>query len=247
MTSTAVAPAVRVQGLRVVRGGNLVLRDISLTIARGVVTGLLGPSGCGKTTLMRAIVGVQRIEAGSVTILDTPAGEPALRRQVGYVTQAPAVYRDLSVHENLEYFASVLGAAPSRIQAVIDAVGLRGFEGRVTGSLSGGQLARVSLATALLSEPPLLILDEPTVGLDPVLRVELWRQFHELAGAGSTLLVSSHSMEEAERCDDLILMREGAILAQGSPAALRERTGERDIEAAFLALVHGAEGSGATS
>lgn len=248
MTSAATAPAaVRVEGLRVVRGGNLVLRDISLTIARGTVTGLLGPSGCGKTTLMRAIVGVQRIEAGSVTVLDAPAGAPQLRHRVGYVTQAPAVYRDLSVHENLEYFASVLGAAPSRIQAVVDAVGLRGFEARVTGSLSGGQLARVSLATALLNEPPLLVLDEPTVGLDPVLRVELWRQFHALAEAGATLLVSSHVMDEAERCDDLVLMREGAVLAQASPAALLERTGAPDIEAAFLELVRGAPTSEAAS
>lgn len=248
MTShPAVRPAVSIEGLRVVRGGHLVLRDISLTIERGTVTGLLGPSGCGKTTLMRAIVGVQRVEAGTVTALDAPAGAPALRHQVGYVTQAPAVYRDLSVHENLEYFASILGASRSRISAVVDAVGLRGFEGRVTGSLSGGQLARVSLATALLNEPPLLVLDEPTVGLDPVLRVELWRQFHELANAGSTLLVSSHVMDEAARCDDLILMRDGAILAQASPAALLELTGASDIEGAFLELVRGTEGEAAAA
>src|SRR6185295_1614481 len=159
-----------------------------------------------------------------------PAGTPALRRRVGYVTQAPAVYRDLSVHENLEYFAAVLGVSPSRIDASVEAVGLVGFEGRAAGSLSGGEIARVSLATALLSEPALLVLDEPTVGLDPVLRVELWRQFHALADAGATVLVSSHVMDEAERCDDLILMRDGAILAQASPAALLERTGAADVE-----------------
>lgn len=239
MTALAPAPAILIEGLRVFRGGNLVLRDVALSIARGTVTGLLGPSGCGKTTLMRAIVGVQRIEAGTVTVLGIPGGSPALRSQVGYVTQAPAVYRDLNVRENLDYFASVLGAPPARIEAVTEAVGLRGFEGRTAGSLSGGQLARVSLATALLNEPPLLVLDEPTVGLDPVLRVELWRQFHALADAGATLLVSSHVMDEAERCDDLILMRDGAILAQASPAALLEQTGTRDIEAAFLELVRG--------
>ena len=226
-----------VKGLRVIRGGRLVLPDLTIDVPRGAVTGLLGPSGCGKSTLMRAIVGVQVVDGGTVEVLGTPAGTPALRGRVGYVTQAPSVYADLTVRENLDYFARILGAARGRVDAVIETVGLGPDAGRVVGQLSGGQRARVSLATALLNEPPVLVLDEPTVGLDPLLRRDLWAAFHRLAETGVTLLVSSHVMDEAERCDWLILMRDGAVLAADTPAALLERTGARDIEGAFLALV----------
>lgn len=226
-----------VRNLRVKRGGRLVLPDLTIDVPRGAVTGLLGPSGCGKSTLMRAIVGVQVVDGGTVEVLGAPAGTPALRGRVGYVTQAPSVYADLTVRENLDYFARILGAAESRVDAVIETVGLRPDAGRVVGQLSGGQRARVSLAAALLNEPPVLVLDEPTVGLDPVLRRDLWDAFHRLAEAGVTLLVSSHVMDEAERCDRLILMRDGAVLAADTPGALLERTGARDIEGAFLALV----------
>ena len=226
-----------VKGLRVIRGGRLVLPDLTIDVPRGAVTGLLGPSGCGKSTLMRAIVGVQVVDGGTVEVLGTPAGTPALRGRVGYVTQAPSVYADLTVRENLDYFARILGAARGRVDAVIEPVGLGPDAGRVVGQLSGGQRARVSLATALLNEPPVLVLDEPTVGLDPLLRRDLWDAFHRLAETGVTLLVSSHVMDEAERCDWLILMRDGAVLAADTPAALLERTGARDIEGAFLALV----------
>ena len=230
-------PAVRIERLRVVRGGRVALRDVSLAVERGTVTGLLGPSGSGKTTLMRALVGVQVVQGWTVEVLGEPAGSPGLRARVGYVTQAPSVYRDLSVRENLAYFASVLGVARGRVDAVLGTVGLEEEADRVVRRLSGGQVARVSLATALLNEPELLVLDEPTVGLDPVLRRDLWDTFHALAAAGATLLVSSHVMEEAARCDALLLLREGLLLAALTPEELRARTGAADLDRAFLRLV----------
>jgi ABC-2 type transport system ATP-binding protein len=242
--SSAPAPAIDVSALRVVRGGAEVLHDVDLQVPAGQITGLLGPSGCGKSTLMRAIVGVQIVEGGSVTVLGAPAGSPALRSRVGYVTQAPSVYLDLSVEENLHYFATVVRAGPKRVADVMDAVDIASLAARTAGSLSGGQLARVSLATALLNEPPLLVLDEPTVGLDPVLRRDLWATFRSLAEAGTTLLVSSHVMDEADRCDRLVLMRDGRILATGTPTKLREDTGADDLEGAFLRLVERTEAPG---
>lgn len=230
-------PAVEVRALRVVRGGRPVLRDVALTIGRGTVTGLLGPSGCGKSTLMRSIVGVQKVASGEVRVLGRRAGDRRLRHLVGYVTQAPSVYEDLSVVENLRYFAAILGVPRDDAERVIAQVGLQGREHDLVARLSGGQRARVSLAAALLGTPELLVLDEPTVGLDPVLRRELWDLFHRLAGDGATLLISSHVMDEATRCGHLLLMREGEIIAEDTPAALLARTGAREIEEAFLTLV----------
>ena len=229
-----------VRELEVVRGGRRVLDGISLGVALGSVTGLLGPSGSGKTTLLRSIVGVQRVAAGSVIVLGRPAGTPALRQCVAYVTQAPSIYADLSVRENLRYFARILGAGVREVDDVIARVFLDEYADRVVARLSGGQRARVSLATALLGRPELLVLDEPTVGLDPVLRRELWNTFHALAASGATLLVSSHVMDEADRCDRLILLREGAVLATGTPAALRARTHADALEDVFLQLVEAA-------
>ena len=237
MTSREGTAAVAVADLQVRRGGGLVLAGISLEVAPGTVTGLLGPSGCGKTTLMRAIVGVQRIESGTVHVLGAPAGSPSLRARVGYVTQAPSVYSDLTIRENLRYFARLLRAPSSEIDAVLATVRLRDEADRSVGRLSGGQQARVSLAAALLGEPDVLVLDEPTVGLDPVLRRELWGTFHSLAADGVALLVSSHVMDEAAHCDQLLLMRDGALVATGTPAALRERTGVEDLSEAFLRLI----------
>ncbi len=227
---------VDVQDLRVIRGGTEVLPGLTFALEKGV-TGLLGPSGCGKSTLMRALVGVQQVAGGVVTIFGQPAGSSALRDRVGYVTQAASVYDDLSVAENLAFFAKVLGADESEVDRVMDLVDLREYGDRVVGRLSGGQRSRVSLAVALINKPDLLVLDEPTVGLDPVLRQDLWALFHRLANDGACVLVSSHVMDEAERCDRLLLMREGEIIADGSPDEIKQRTGAADIEHAFLALV----------
>lgn len=230
-------PAVDVRDLVVERGGRRVLHGLEFDIAPGRVTGLLGPSGCGKTTLMRALVGVQIVESGDVLVLGEPAGSPGLRARVGYVTQAPSVYGDLTVRENLTYFARVLGAPAEGIDRALDAVRLTDAAGQVVRTLSGGQRTRASLATALVGEPELLVLDEPTVGLDPLLRRDLWRTLRGLAERGVTLIVSSHVMDEADRCDDLLLMRDGRLLATGAPGELRDRTGADDLEDAFLALV----------
>jgi ABC-2 type transport system ATP-binding protein len=214
--------AIAISGLRVVRGANLVLDQLYLTIPAGRVTGLLGPSGCGKSTLMRSIVGVQKIAAGEVRIFGEPAGTAPLRHRVAYLTQSPSIYSDLTVEQNLRYFASVLGEPSLEVGRVIEAVGLSGCERSLGARLSGGQRSRLSLASALLGRPELLVLDEPTVGLDPVIRRELWEEFHRLAESGATLLVSSHVMDEAERCDRLILMREGEIIAHDTPYHSRQ-------------------------
>jgi ABC-2 type transport system ATP-binding protein len=229
--------AIAVDSLYVDRGGRTVLDGVSLVVPRGRVVGLLGPSGSGKSTLMRSIVGVQIVRSGSIRVLGEPAGSPALRRRIGYATQASSVYGDLTVRGNLRYFAQLVSAAPGRVEATIDEVDLGGFGDHVVGRLSGGQLTRVRLAAALVGEPAVLVLDEPTVGLDPVLRRELWALFHRLAARGTTLLVSSHVMDEADRCDDLILMRDGRVIAAATPQELRERSGAADVEGAFLALV----------
>ncbi|GAA4080462.1 ABC transporter ATP-binding protein [Nocardioides kongjuensis] len=231
---------VEVAGLRVVRGGTTVIDGLDLVVGAGV-TGLLGPSGCGKSTLLRSIVGVQRVAAGSVTVLGEPAGSAPLRDRVGYQTQSSSVYDDLTVLENLRFFARVLGLSPAAAEDSLSAVDLGGRRDAVVGRLSGGQRSRVGLAVALLGNPRLLVLDEPTVGLDPVLRRDLWALFHRIAAAGTAVLVSSHVMDEAERCDTLLLMREGRIIAHGPPAAIKAAQGVSDIESAFLALVEGRE------
>jgi ABC-2 type transport system ATP-binding protein len=231
------ASAIEIADLTVVRGGREVVHGVSVAVAAGSVTGLFGPSGCGKTTLMRAIVGVQLLAGGRVTVLGASAGTAALRRRVGYVTQAPSVYGDLSIDENLRYFAAIVDAPADRIDETLATVGLLDARTQLVASLSGGQRSRVSLATALLGRPELLVLDEPTTGLDPVLRAELWESFRALAAAGTTLLVSSHQTDEARECDALLLMREGLILRETTPDALRKETGEDDLGRAFLAVI----------
>ena len=234
-------PAIEVTGLHVVRGGTTVLPGLDVSVRAGTITGLLGPSGCGKTTLIRALAGVQEVESGEVTVLGEAAGSPRNRARVAYMTQASSVYPDLTVRQNVNYFAALHGAPASAVvQALVD-VGLDDLAARLTGDLSGGQRSRVSLAVALLADPEVLLLDEPTVGLDPVLRRDLWQLFAGLADAGRTLLVSSHVIEEAGRCDDVLLMREGRILAQATPADLLARTGADDLEAAFLAIAEDEE------
>ena len=223
--------------LHVRRAGTPVLRGLSLDVPRGRIVGLLGPSGSGKTTLMRSLVGVQVVDSGTIEVLGLPAGSAALRSRVAYVTQQASVYDDLTVRQNLAYFRRVLGAPASDVDSVIERTDLGSVEGRLAASLSGGQRGRVSLAAALLGAPEVLVLDEPTVGLDPVLRVELWELFHRLAEAGATLLVSSHVMDEAKRCDRLLLMRDGALLADDTVPGVLEATGTDDVETAFLRLI----------
>ncbi|TXS37301.1 ABC transporter ATP-binding protein [Streptomyces sp. OR43] len=240
--------AIEARGLTVVRGSRTVLKGLGFTVEPGRITGLLGPSGCGKSTLMRAVVGTQAKVTGTLDVLGSPAGHPTLRPRIGYVTQAPSVYTDLTVRQNLDYFAAVL--QPGRrhredrraaVTQAITEVDLSSHADDLAGTLSGGQRTRVSLAVALLGTPELLVLDEPTVGLDPVLRRDLWNLFHSLAAdRGTTLLVSSHVMDEAERCHRLLLMREGEILADDTPEALRTNSRTDTVEEAFLHLVDAA-------
>jgi ABC-2 type transport system ATP-binding protein len=237
--------AIEARGLTVVRGDRTVLRAIDFTVEPGRITGLLGPSGCGKSTLMRAVVGTQAKVTGTLDVLGSPAGHQTLRPRIGYVTQDPSVYTDLTVRQNLDYFAAILrpgrrlrDARRAAVARAITEVDLTSHADALAGTLSGGQLARASLAVALLGTPELLVLDEPTVGLDPVLRRDLWNLFHRLAAdRGTTILVSSHVMDEAERCHRLLLMREGEILADGTPDALRTTARAATVEEAFLHLV----------
>jgi ABC-2 type transport system ATP-binding protein len=229
--------AIEVDHLVVARGKRRVLHDLSCAIPRGTVTGLLGPSGSGKTTLMRAIVGVQKIVSGRVTVLGHPAGSKPLRDKVGYLTQAPSVYADLTVQENARYFASLYGEGAANADRAITDVGLGDAKHQLVGNLSGGQRARASLACAILGHPELLVLDEPTVGQDPVLRNELWQRFHDFAKDGTTILVSSHVMDEASRCDRLLFIRDGDLIADDTPTNVRQRTATDDLEQAFLQLI----------
>ncbi len=233
--------AVELVDVSVVRGGYRAVDGVSLRVATGTVVGLLGPSGSGKSTLIRAVVGVQQHVRGRVTVLGRPAGSPALRRRVGYVTQGAGIYPDLTVRQNLQYAAAAAGLPRRDVRGAVDRtrvdVDLAERADSLTGRLSGGQRSRVCLGAALLPQPDLLVLDEPTVGLDPVLRRDLWQLFHRLAASGRTLLVSSHVMDEADRCDDLVLLRDGRVVAQDTPAGLRRATGTDDVEAAFLHLV----------
>ncbi|MCV7407503.1 ABC transporter ATP-binding protein [Mycobacterium marseillense] len=230
-------PAVSIDHLRVIRGKRPALHDFSVQIATGSITGLLGPSGCGKTTLIRCIVGTQIVSSGTVCVLGKPAGSAELRRRVGYLPQDPTIYNDLRVVDNVRYFATLYGFDGQDADAAIERVGLTDHRTALCGNLSGGQRTRVSLACALVCQPDLLVLDEPTVGLDPVLRADLWEQFTELARAGTTLLVSSHVMDEADHCGDLLLMRDGRLVAHTTPSRLREDTGCTSLEDAFLSII----------
>ena len=240
MNSVVDVVATRADQLRVNRGRREVLHGLSFEIGSGLITGLLGPSGGGKSTLLCAIVGVQAGVEGRLEVLGRPAGALDLRSRVGYVTHSPSVYQDLTVERNLHYFADIVGVGSERVQAVLADVDLRSAAGQRVETLSGGQRARVSLATALLGEPDLLVLDEPTVGLDPVLRRDLWGLFRGLAEGGATLIVSSHVMDEAQRCDRLLLLRDGHLVADDTLDGVLRRTGAPDVESAFLAIADAA-------
>ncbi|MDI3243310.1 ABC transporter ATP-binding protein [Arthrobacter sp. AL08] len=235
------AAAVQVSSLSIVKAHKVILQELNFSIPAGRITGLLGPSGSGKTTLMRTIVGVQRITSGSVTVLGRPAGDPALRHELGYVTQSPSVYPDLSVEANVRYFGAMHGRHRRDAAAAIAAVGLEGHARIKTADLSGGELSRASLACALVARPKLLILDEPTVGLDPVLRADLWERFGAMSASGTSLLISSHVMEEASHCASLLLLRQGRLMASLTPDELSNRGGSEDLELAFLNIIRKAE------
>jgi ABC-2 type transport system ATP-binding protein len=223
--------AVQASDLRVTRGRREVIKGIAFSVPEGSVVGLLGPSGSGKTTLMRTILGIQRHVSGELQVLGHAPGDPALRGRIGYMTQEMSVYEDLTIAENLGYFAALAGAAG--FDDALTAVQLSDYAGQAVRDLSGGQRTRVSLAAALIGAPPLLVLDEPTVGLDPLLRRDLWALFRQL---DSTLVVSSHVLDEADHCDSLLLMRDGELIATGTPAALRAEAGTDDLEQAFIRL-----------
>lgn len=234
--------SVDIRDLVVDRGHREVLHGISAHLPAGEITGILGPSGSGKTTLLRAVVGVQLVRSGSVTVLGVPAGAPELRRRVGYVTQAPSVYPDLTVTENVRFFAALQGHGPGAADRAMAAAGLGEVRRQLAADLSGGQLSRTSLACAMVGDPEVLVLDEPTVGQDPVLREELWSWFRSLAEQGRTLLVSSHVMDEANRCDRLLLVRDGSVLAHDTPAAVKASAGTEDLDEAFLRLIRRTSG-----
>jgi ABC-2 type transport system ATP-binding protein len=241
MLEAAMDIAIEVAGLTVRRGARTVLQDFDCTLERGRITGLLGPSGAGKTTLIRAVVGVQKVAAGTVSVLGLPAGSAPLRNRIGYVTQAPSVYADLTVAENVRYFAALVGADHGAADRAIEEVGLADAREQVVTTLSGGQRSRASLACALVGDPEVLVLDEPTVGLDPVLREELWDAFRRRAEGGVTVLVSSHVMDEANRCDRLLLIREGQVIAADTPVGVKADAGTDDLDLAFLTLIRRSE------
>ncbi len=231
-------PAIECKDLTVILGGKTrALSSITVELPAGHIIGLLGPSGAGKTTLIRTIIGRQRPHSGQMTVLGLPAGAKQLRRMVGYMPQDPSIYTDLTVRENLRYFAAVSGAGDEAVDKSLAEVNMTRYTGRLAGNLSGGQRSRVSLAIALLGNPELLVLDEPTVGIDPVLRKQLWELFRKLADRGTTLVVSSHVMDEASHCDTLLLIRRGVILAKGAPKELCDKNGVKTVEEVFLKLV----------
>ncbi|MDP1720536.1 MAG: ABC transporter ATP-binding protein [Candidatus Nanopelagicaceae bacterium] len=229
--------SVSISNLKVVRDNKTIIPNLNMSVGPGIIAGLLGPSGSGKTTIFRSIVGVQQTQAGTITVLGQTVGAKDLRTRIGYFTQSASIYSDLTCLENLHYFARLLGDSEISVEEIIDLVDMRKNRKQIASSLSGGERARLALATALLGKPELLILDEPTVGLDPVLRRDLWDLFHRLADQGKTLLISSHVMDEADRCDILFLLRDGKVLASGTPQGLKEETGKDEMEDVFISLV----------
>jgi ABC-2 type transport system ATP-binding protein len=230
-------PSIQAEKLVVEKEHKRILKELTFSIPAGTLTGLIGPSGSGKTTLIRSIVGVQATSGGSLTILGDKAGSKQLRSRIGYVTQAPAVYEDLTVEQNLRYFAVLLKAPKSQVDEVVAQVRLEHRRRGLVKDLSGGERARVSLGLALLGSPEVLVLDEPTVGLDPLLRRDLWDLFGELAEQGKTLLISSHVMDEAERCQRLLLLRDGELLWQDSKERLLQTAGATSVEEAFIRMI----------
>jgi ABC-2 type transport system ATP-binding protein len=244
------AEAARIEHLSKRFGRQEVLRDISLLLPHGQITGLLGPSGCGKTTLVNLMVNITRPSSGTVSVLGESPPLKTARMRLGFMPQSEALYNDLTATENLRFFGALFGlrgtSMTAAIERVLNLVHLKDEGRKLVADFSGGMKRRLSLAVALLHQPELLLLDEPTVGLDPVHRLELWEAFRQLADTGTALLITTHVMDEAASCDNIVMMRDGLIIAQDSPAALIERTGTDNLEAAFLIFAR-AQGESASA
>lgn len=241
MTNSA---TVETRGLSKAFGLVHAVRDLDLVVRKGEIYGLLGPNGSGKTTLMRLLMGLTKADAGDMHVLGREVPDTNLLAEIGYMTQAEALYVDLTARENVRFFASLCGIySADAVDQALALVELSDRADDIVAKLSGGLRRRVSLACALVHEPKLLILDEPTVGVDPQLRASFWEHFRSMAGLGVTILISSHVMDEAERCDRLGLMRGGQLLAEGTPAELRSRSGTDNLELAFLLLAEGEHAS----
>ena len=233
--SGAGGPAIRATELMKAFGSLRAVDGVSVDLAAGRIYGILGPNGSGKTTLIRLLLGLARPTSGRAEVLGVPMPSRSMLTRIGYMTQADGVYPALSAGENVRFFAATYGVRDTgAVPEALRLVDLADRAGSITGTLSGGQRRRLSLACALVHRPPVLFLDEPTVGVDPLLRVQFWSHFRALADSGVTIVVSSHVMDEADRCDELLFMRSGRIIARGTSAQLRERAGTPDLEEAFL-------------
>jgi len=219
-------------------GKSVVLENINLSVKKGEILGLLGPSGSGKTTLIKAIVGMNEATEGSVFVLQTKMPSLSAVPKIGYMAQSDALYEDLNAYDNILFFASLYGmkgkVAKKRADEVLELVLLKSDGKKLIKNFSGGMKRRLSLAIALVHKPEILILDEPTVGIDPVLRNEFWKEFERLRKEGVTIIITTHVMDEAEHCDRLALIRNGGIIAIGTPQELKENSGESTVEGAFL-------------
>ncbi|MCM3626371.1 ABC transporter ATP-binding protein [Paenibacillus glycanilyticus] len=243
MDESAVGPAIAVSHIVRRFGERTVLSDISLTVPRGELFGLLGPSGSGKTTLIKLITGIDRADGGKVELFGQPMPQLKMLQAFGYMAQADALYQELTGKENMAFYGSLYGltgkALASRIQSCAALVNLNDHLDKSVNAYSGGMKRRLSLAIALLHEPQLLVLDEPTVGIDPVLRKAIWNELRDLTQTGVTIIVTTHVMDEAEKCDRLGLIRDGKLIAVDTPRAIIEQAGVHTIEEAFIALGSG--------
>lgn len=247
-TSVSADPAIRFRGVcksfgrKTPAGDNRkqVLNDVTFDVPRGQIVCLLGPSGCGKTTMVDLIIGNTIPTAGTVTVLGEQAPYPTARKTVGYMPQDDALYSDITAEENLRFFGTMAGLSKAQLKSAMEELllfaKLEDHRKKLVARFSGGMKRRLSLAIALLHKPELLVLDEPTVGLDPAHRRTIWDRFDQLAAEGTSILVTTHIMDEASRCHRIIMLQEGRIIAQGSPTDILTQTGTPDLESAFLAL-----------